>query len=147
MSRADTKAAARAAFFVATTLVATLPIACGPGGPEKASVSGKVTYQGKPVPKGTISFVPVSTTGRSATGAIQPDGSYTLQTETPRDGAQLGDYFVTISAHDEPILDYTPQKPVKPQLLAPAKYENPKTSDLKETVKSGSNTFNFDLKD
>jgi hypothetical protein len=112
-----------------------------------ASVSGKVTYNGKPVPKGTISFVPVSGNGRNAVGELGPDGSYKLQTETTGDGAELGDYTVTVSAHDEEVLQYIPKTPLPPKLLAPAKYENPKTSDLKATVKKGSNSFPFELKD
>jgi hypothetical protein len=111
-----------------------------------ARVSGKVTYQGKPVVKGTIAFLPVAPGGRNATGEIGPDGSYRIQTEEPNDGAQLGEYRVTISAHDEPVLDYTPRVPVKPKLLVPAQYENPDTSGLKKTVERGSNVFDFDLK-
>ncbi len=123
-----------------------IPLACGKSGPEMARVTGKVTYGGKPVPKGTITFIPVAE-GRNAVGALGPDGTYRLQTEQPGDGALLGDYKVTISAHDEAVLDYIPAKPVAPKLLAPAKYEDPKTSDLKATIKSGSNTIDFALTD
>jgi hypothetical protein len=31
---------------------------CGRSGPERFNVSGKVTFQGQPVPAGTISFLP-----------------------------------------------------------------------------------------
>jgi hypothetical protein len=137
----------RLARLFALVVVAMTPLACGQSGPEMASVSGKVTYNGKPVPKGTISFVPVTQGGRNAVGEIGPDGSYKLQTEQPGDGAQLGDYKVTVSAHDEEVLQYIPKTPVKPKLLAPAKYENPNTTDLKATVKRGSNPYSFDLKD
>jgi len=112
-----------------------------------AKVFGKVTYQGKPVPQGSITFQATSPGGRNATGQIDSDGNYTLQTENPGDGALLGDYIVTIYAHDEPILDYTPKVPIKPKLLVPAKYEKPETSGLKATVKAGSNPINFDLQD
>ena len=127
-------------------LVLLTLVGCGRSGPEMASVSGRVTFEGKPVPKGTIAFKPVAPNGRTATGAIGPDGSYTLQTEEADDGAQLGEYVVTISAHDEPLLDYTPAQPVKPKLLVPAQYEDPEKSGLKKTVVRGSNVFNFDLK-
>lgn len=128
-------------------LLVSLPLGCGPGGPQKGSVSGKVTYKGQPVPKGTITFIATSAEGRNATGELDPEGNYTLQTEAPGDGALLGDYNVTIYAHDEPILDYIPTTPVKPKILAPVKYEKPETSGLKATVKSGSNRFDFDLTD
>jgi len=75
------------------------------------------------------------------------NGYYQLQTEEPGDGAVVGDYDVSLYAHEEKILDYRPKVPVKPQRLIPEKYENPKTSNLKRTVKSGSNTFNFELTD
>jgi hypothetical protein len=126
---------------------ALVPLACGQSGPEMARVSGTVTYKGKPVPKGTITFVAQSEGGRNATGELGPNGSYTLQTSQPGDGALLGEYKVTVYAHDEPVLDYIPTKPVKPQPLAPEKYEKPGTTDLKATVKSGSNKIDFDLTD
>jgi len=131
---------------LAALVLSTSLVGCGRSGPEKAAVSGRVTYQGKPVPKGVIAFIPVAPGGRNATGAIRPDGSYTLQTEEPEDGAQLGEYRVTISAHDEPLLDYTPAQPVKPKLLVPPEYEDPEKSGLKKTVVRGSNVFEFDLK-
>jgi len=127
-------------------IAAMVPIACS-GGSGLSSVSGKVTYQGKPVPKGTVAFQSTNPEGRNATGAIGEDGSYTLQTENPGDGALPGDYNVTISARDEVILDYIPLKPPPVKRLAPAKYEKAETSGLKATVKSGSNTINFDLTD
>ncbi len=97
--------------------------------------------------KGTVSFVSTEPSRRNATGQLDPNGKYTLQTEAPGDGAELGDYEVTIYSHDEQILDYTPKVPVKPQPLVPTKYESPKTSGLKRTVKTGSNTMNFELTD
>lgn len=126
-------------------VAALTPAACGGSG--LAGVSGTVTYRGKPVPKGTVTFVSTTPGARNATGEIQEDGSYTLHTEQPGDGAAPGEYRVTLYAHDEPVLDYTPRKPVPPKLLVPAKYENPETSGLKATVKGGSNTVNLDLTD
>jgi hypothetical protein len=140
---AGTRRPALALWFA---LLALFPLACGQSGPEMASVSGKVTYNGKPVPKGAITFQAVDPSGRNATGAIEPDGSYTLQTEQPRDGALLGEYRVAISARDDEVLMYTPPKPIPPKRLVPAKYENPGTSELTATVKSGRNDIPFDLK-
>jgi hypothetical protein len=136
-------------FGVSAILLAAsafIPIGCGSRGPEMASVSGTVTYKGAPVPMGTVTFQPVEPAkGRAATGAIQPDGSYTLQTENPDDGALVGDYRVSISARDEVVLDYRPAKPVPPKLLVPEKYEDPATSGLTATVKSGRNRIPFEL--
>jgi hypothetical protein len=132
---------------LAAAAMALSPMACGRSGPELARVTGTVTYQGKPVPKGTVSFVSTEPGRRNATGQLDEQGNYRLQTEEPGDGAELGDFDVAIFSHDEPILDYRPKVPVKAQRLIPEKYENPKTSGLKKTVKSGSNTFNFELTD
>jgi len=138
----------RASFLALTAAAMALsPLACGRSGPEMARVSGTVTYQGKPVPKGTVSFVSTDPARRNATGQLDANGFYRLQTEEPGDGAEVGDYEVTIFSHEEKILDYRPKEPVKAQRLIPEKYENPKTSGLKRTVKSGSNTFDFPLTD
>jgi len=135
-------------FVLVLAIVASLAApGCGRSGPELAPVSGKVTYNGKPVPRGTITFSTDDPKGRNATGVIGPNGTYILQTEEPGDGAQLGEYRVSIAAHeDDVVLDYVPAKPVLPKRLIPEKYENPDTSDLKATVKSGSNDIPFDLK-
>lgn len=134
--------------LVAAVALAALPMAsgCGRSGPEMGQVSGKVTYNGQPVPKGTVAFQSLSPEGRNATGTIGPDGTYTLQTEEPGDGALLGDYLVTVTAfEDEQVLDYIPKKPVTPKRLVPEKYENPQTSNLKATVQSGSNDIPLNL--
>ena len=133
-------------FFV-VALSAMAPMACGSTGPGMAQVSGKVTYKGNPVTKGTITFQATSPGGRNATGMIDPGGYYRLQTENPSDGALVGDYVVVISARDDEVLDYIPKTPVPPKYLVPAKFEDPKTSGLKATVKSGSNPIDFELKD
>jgi len=127
--------------------LAFIPMSCGSDGPEMASVSGSVTYQGKPVPMGTVTFVAKDANHRNAIGYIDANGRYKLQTEVPGDGAQVGEYDVTVYSHDEKILDYKPKVPIPPKILTPEKYENPRTSGLKGTVQRGSNTVNLDLID
>ena len=141
---------------LAAAAVALTPLACGESGPEMARVTGTVTYKGKPVPKGTVAFVSTNPSRPNATAKLDANGYYRLQTRNPGDGAELGDYDVTISARDDPteniggqnvIPQFMPKKAAKPQRLTPEKYENPKTSGLRKTVKSGSNTFDFELTD
>src|SRR4051795_1119568 len=81
-------------------LVPIVAIGCGEddGIGQRYPVSGKVTYKGEPVAKGTVGFVPMDSGGRVANGDLQPDGSYTLTTHTPRDGALPGKYRVSVSA-------------------------------------------------
>jgi hypothetical protein len=121
-----------------------------------ARVSGTVTYQGKPVPKGAIAFVATDPSRPNATGKLDANGYYRLQTREAADGAQLGDYDVTISSRDDTPMNiggqnivpqFVPKTPAKPRRLTPEKYEDPKKSGLRRTVKSGSNTFDFELTD
>jgi len=125
---------------------ASIPVGCGSNG--LSPVYGTVTAHGKPLPMGMISFQATDPARRNATGLIQSDGSYTLQTETPGDGAMPGEYNVTVSAReDAAVLDYIPKKPIPPKFLAPEKYEKPETSGLKAKVESKSNRIDFDLPD
>ena len=56
-----------------------------------------MTYNGKPVTKGTVSFASPDPNRMNASAMINPDGTYQLQTRDPGDGAELGEYTVTVS--------------------------------------------------
>jgi hypothetical protein len=62
----------RARLFLPAVLLVAL---CGCGGP--ATVSGKVTYRGRPVLSGSVIFL--NQDGTARTGVIQPDGSYSVE--------------------------------------------------------------------
>jgi hypothetical protein len=73
-------------------------------GPDMAQVSGKVFYKDGTVPKGAVALVQFSPTQGSsaevrkgATGAIMPDGSFTLYTRRPGDGVYHGEYNASFS--------------------------------------------------
>ena len=108
-------------------------------------VSGRVTRKGEPVTKGTVNFMPVDPlTGRAASGAIQSDGTYTLTTQDPDDGALAGDYRVVVSMVDiddskagrtpggMPILN-EPKK-IKVKNLVSPKFSDPGQTVLKFKV-------------
>jgi len=131
---------------------------CGESRPATAPVSGRVTYQGKPVPDGQIMFHPAH--GRPAMGAIGPDGGFTLTTFKPGDGALLGHHRVTIEATrvtgDFPTEDLkgkgkrldvgtVSDKPLTVEWLVPEIYSRLQTTPLTAEVKSGENTVTFDL--
>ncbi len=62
---------------VAMSLTAALLSAgCGPSGPERAIVTGAVTYQGQPIANGVIRFVPTGQTKGPAAGASIENGTY-----------------------------------------------------------------------
>ena len=118
---------------------------CGSNQLKTAVVRGTVTYKGKPVPNGTISFVPTS--GPSATGEIQPDGSYVLTTYRKGDGAVLGQHTVVIVAMQD-MSDRLPEarQPLPPPIV-PLKYTSLATSDLRAEVHDRENTLDFRLQE
>ncbi len=141
-------------------LGAVLASGCGPRRPATAPVRGKVTCGGQPVTEGTVTFYPEQ--GRSATGRIQPDGSYTLTTFQQGDGALLGKHKVTIEAvrftggapqptSMEEEIRMAMQKqpagygPPQAEWLVPPRYAKRETSDLTFEVKPGPNTADFDV--
>jgi hypothetical protein len=154
------KSTARTAVALAFTGVFSL-LGCGPndGIGKRFPVSGKVTYNGQPLKSGTVNFLPEDpATARPATGDIQENGSYTLTTQTPGDGAMGGKYKVAISAYevDKSKTAAPPQGGSADQVavaqaqrksLIPIKYSGTDASGLTATVGPGSTKFDFDLKD
>lgn len=132
--------------LAASLLLGMLP-GCGPTSdhPATAPVRGKVTYRGRPVPKGMITFV--SDNGEAASAMIEPEGSYVLGTFGPADGAVHGRHKVGIIADDgDPSL--LPGAPGyrTPKVLVPKKYNNPETSGLSADVTKDGRAIDFDLK-
>jgi hypothetical protein len=137
------------------------PWGCGydDGIGKRFPVSGKVTYNGQPLKTGTVNFFPEDTkTARNAVGEIHEDGTYTLTTQTPGDGAMGGKYKVAISAFevDKSKSASPPQGGVPDQVavaqaqrksLIPIKYSGTDESGLTATVGPGSTTHDFALKD
>ena len=131
-------------------------LGCGGGpaydGPERASVSGKVTLDGAPVESGSITFIPEDSASRTISAPIG-GGAYLL---SEGHGPNLGAYKVSISVPkktetsaadetnrpDENDPDaYRRRK--EPEETLPAKYNS--ETELKVDVQSGDNTFDFVL--
>jgi len=110
-------------------------------------VSGKVTADGKPLDAGTVTFIATDNQRPNATGAIQPGGSYSLQTTEPGDGAVVGDYKVAVTDVDSKTYNTPlPGMPVeKPKSAIPKKYQDASSSGLTAKVERGSNTRDFEL--
>ncbi len=133
---------------------------------KRYAVSGTVTYNGKPLEKGTISFVSEDLKDNiGATGPIT-NGSYTLSTGGNDDGARAGKYKVTITSKDDIVAKATadfqkesgrenskfpPQYSAKAEAatksLIPAGYGDTRTTPLTAEVKAQSNTIPFELSD
>ncbi|MBN1394257.1 MAG: carboxypeptidase regulatory-like domain-containing protein [Pirellulales bacterium] len=126
---------------------------CGSGRPNLALVSGKVTYQGKPVTEGKIVFHPQK--GRQAIGVIDADGNYRLTTFDNGDGAAPGKYRVTIQAmrasgapRAKNILDEVKsgiKEAASVEWIVPEKYSRLETSPLTAEVESEPNNIDFNV--
>jgi len=143
------------------SLVVFATLGCGSGDDlaRRYPVSGTVTYKGKPLPKGSINFIPNDPNGRAAGGDIV-EGSYSLTTQDPCDGAMPGEYKVIVSATDVnvskqvavakqkgTIISQDQIAKAKRTNLIPSKYLVPESSGLKAVVKAATNQFDFPLTD
>lgn len=107
----------------------TLPSA--PLHPVKGSV---LKADGKPLTEGTVVFSPTKIDAKTASGALQPDGTYTLKTGTDGVGAAEGEYRVYV---DSPATE-PGAKPGTTKMVVPPNFTE-ESSTLKMVVKSGSN--------
>ena len=150
MSRAESvsTASCRLARALAAFVLLTLPVGCGTGEPGLVPVSGRVTLDGGPWPKGgTITFTPAGgvvgsdpTQSRPGSGKFDADGSFTVGSFEPDDGLFPGSYQVGIECLDaEPGMD-NKGRMVGGKSLIPTKFQSGKTSGLTFVVKPGENS-------
>ncbi|HWL07041.1 MAG TPA: hypothetical protein VNQ76_01375 [Planctomicrobium sp.] len=73
--------------------------------PKTIPVSGTVYYQGKPLPKGDVSFEPEQSADaidvRPATGRIDSNGRYQMSTYVNGDGVVPGNYRVRVVSYKD----------------------------------------------
>ncbi|MFO1002895.1 MAG: hypothetical protein U0936_21395 [Planctomycetaceae bacterium] len=126
---------------VISGLLLAVAVGCGgavDSGPKvDATVTGKVTSDGKPVSNATISF---EKAGFGAWGApLGTDGGYTVE-------LAAGDYVVTITPSMAPV---TMTPGAMPKMDArediPKDYRTASTTKAKATVKAGPNTVDLAL--
>lgn len=143
----------RIACFLVPAILAFSFAGCGgSGGSKTIPASGSITYNGKPVETGTITFSPVDAKASAASSAPIVKGYYRTEKNL---GLTAGDYKVVVTASKtNPALNETKDKsaPVaKPDdnLAVPKKYTSYKTTDLELKVnpKDSSVNKNFELKD
>jgi hypothetical protein len=142
--------------LLAAAVLSLVAAGCGGDGKlPRAPVSGRVTYNGKPVAGAAVSFLPETPGWRAGVGKTDDQGRYVLGTYDPDDGAPVGPCKVALSLRG-------PSKPLKPGLgaaaaeelmemgppLIPIRYFDPDKSGLVFTVEKGTdNVFDIDLKD
>ena len=119
-------------------------IMSGCGGPYDSSVSGVITLDGSPLPRGTVKFIPEQP-GPSGYGLIGSDGSYEVMTGR-EEGLKSGSYVVTVVVNEESTPNKEPSLPPRPgKPITPPWYRNQAQSPLKHTVEPGSNEINLEL--
>jgi len=131
---------------IALALACLAPMSCGGSGDSDLHpVHGEVFFNGKPASGAAVHFHPVDEEeGSPAYATVQDDGSFRLSTRGTFDGAEAGDYRVTISWPKEERIEG--ELVYGPDQLGD-RYRNPETSNLKFTVVAGENEVpRFDLK-
>lgn len=126
---------------------ACLAVICGCGRGARlqtAKVSGTVSLDGKPLDRGTVIFTPAS--GRAATGKVQPDGSYTLETYRPGDGAILGTHRVAVIARQELPGDGLLGNRSGPSLIPEFYGDSGKSGLSFEVMTDGPNVYHIELR-
>jgi hypothetical protein len=118
-----------------------------------AQVSGRVTLDGKPLPKASVTFAPMFSQenlnpGPTAAGMTDADGRYTLYIDQNNPGAVIGKcrIYITTLLTDPVLDDRDGGPPIKrPKDRVPEKY-NQRTELIYDVPPGGTDQANFDLK-
>jgi hypothetical protein len=129
-------------------LVLLAALGCGSG---SATVSGKVTYKGEPLPAGSVAIYGAN--GKVQSVTIGTDGTYTISkapvgdvkmtvvTPNPSPGAQQSKG----ATRKHPGAEDTASSPPLKVVPIPERYTDPDKSGLNFTLKPGEQTINLDL--
>ena len=130
---------------VAAALLTSAAVGCG----GRGNVSGKVTYQGKPLVWGTVQIE--GSDGIVKHGNIKPDGTYTVEEVATGDAKAAVSSINPTSSDFQPIQrEGRPPRPPRPEVKGwfpiPEKYDTPYKSGLTYPIKRGENKFDIELK-
>lgn len=110
-------------------IVISMTACGGSDAPTLGQVTGKITFDGAPLPDASVTFMPEKVRASSAT--TDSDGNYELIYIRDETGAAIGKHKVVVSKLKDEIE------------TIPKKYSS--ESELTADVKAGANEFNFDL--
>jgi hypothetical protein len=137
-----------------------------PNREKTVPVKGKVTYKGDPVADASVTLIPDTPPGQTATrkgafGRTNNAGEFTLTTFEPDDGAIPGNYKVTVRKYEaqkstaalQESDDYVPPEESgedsgPPKSLLPAQYGDNMKTPLTANIVDGDNSpLNLELTD
>jgi len=121
-------------WFCGELVLCVVASGCGnrPNLPPTARVSGTVTLDGQPLPRGTVQFVPDTaqgTAGPSGVGCIDEEGRFEISTAGVQ-GAIVGHHKISVTAEAE----YDQTQISMGRSLIPRRYNNPDSSGLTAEV-------------
>jgi hypothetical protein len=131
-------------------LLAAFLLGCG-SAPVTIPIHGEVTFNGQPMTDGIVVYLPKAPgLARQASGRIMSDGKFELTTFKKADGVVPGEYDIVVYAYEA-----HPGEPksreeheavakaggIKRGFVIPAKYVNPQTSGLSDSVNSDHSGF------
>jgi hypothetical protein len=127
-------------------VICCLPLACSKSGSSAYPVHGEVFFNGQPATGAAVHFHPLDgEEGTAAYAVVNDDGSFEMSTFGTNDGAEPGNYAVTINWRKEEKID---GEIVASDDLLGERYSKAATSGLKVTVSEGENVIpRYDLKD
>lgn len=129
------------AVLLACGLAAVLPSGCEPAGPKLYPVRGTVTVKGKPAAHAVVFLHRKGRTDMAEPvpyGKAGDDGKFVVTTNKDGDGAQTGEYVLTVFYPD--MTKQPDGNGQRPDLLNGA-YEKPGQTKLAATVKPEENTI------
>lgn len=124
-------------------------VACGCGGKPKEllhAVKGRITFDGQPLPRGSVTLRPESTqtTWHQPTGVVEPAGEYVIYTNG-RPGAPPGAYRVIVFATEAAVNTDGSARPGLPKSLIPLRYNQFEQTSLRVDVVAQPTAKAYDL--
>ena len=114
----------------------------GCGRSEFASLTGRVTLDGEPLPTAVITFI--SDGGTSGYANVEPDGDYVAKSGSD-EGLKPGKYRISVVAFKPEVI--TDRKEAKvPQPITPARYTDPAKSGFEFNLTEAGGTYDLELK-
>lgn len=127
-------------------MLSLLTLMVGGCGGSSGTISGKVLYQGKPLPGGYVNFMSEDAKAVIKTSEIGDDGSYSVS------GMPVGSAKISVQGLAARNLATVPGQgggkgsvPKQKEVYVPPEYGNTETSGLKYDVKSGKQPYDIKL--